>query len=77
MDEAFEKFSPVNLVRIGQPMLRRLAARVGRVFVISQEDPILAVTDTRLRVEADHARGSRLVGGDIETMSPREMEMAS
>jgi DNA repair exonuclease SbcCD ATPase subunit len=60
-DEGWGVFDEANIVRVGQPMLRRLAERFGRVIAISHQAPIVAICDTRLRVEADTANGSRLV----------------
>ena len=59
-DEGWGVFSETNLVRIGQPMLGRLAERFGRVIVISHQAPISEVCDTRLTVEACAEHGSRL-----------------
>lgn len=59
-DEGWGVFDEQNIVRVAQPMLRRLAERFGRVIVISHQAPIREVCDTRLRVVGDPSRGSRL-----------------
>ena len=59
-DEGWGVFDEQNIVRVGQPMLRRLAERFGRVIVISHQAPIREVCDTRLTVIADPQRGSRI-----------------
>jgi DNA repair exonuclease SbcCD ATPase subunit len=60
-DEGWGVFDEANIVRVGQPMLRRLAERFGRVIVISHQAPIVAICESRLRVEADPSSGSRLI----------------
>lgn len=59
-DEGWGVFDENNLVTVGQPMLRRLAERFGRVIVISHQAPIREICDTRLIVEADAVHGSSL-----------------
>lgn len=59
-DEGWGVFDDTNLLTVGQPMLRRLAEKFGRVIVISHQAPIREVCDTHLLVEADAVNGSSI-----------------
>jgi DNA repair exonuclease SbcCD ATPase subunit/DNA repair exonuclease SbcCD nuclease subunit len=59
-DEGWGVFDDIQIVTVGQPMLRRLAERFGRVLLISHQAPIREVCDTRLCVVPDYDKGSRL-----------------